>query len=489
MADYLHGAYGEIQTVGSRDALKAPAAIVYVGTAPVYTLEGGASNVNKPVVVENMAEARKKFGWANDWASYTLCEAMQAHLNNSGVGPIILINVLDPAVHKTSTGGTASVTPANGMAVLTGVGDMVLDSLVVKSGGTTKVKGVDYAVRPNYGEGKVTLVELTAGSLGSTALTCTYDKIDVSAVDSDDVIGTTDNAGTNTGLYALKDVYTQTGYIPAFIGCPGFSAVAAVNTAMCNIAQKISNHWNAYCFADLPLIDSSTPITMTTAATYKEAHGYNRENESVYFPMVTGTDNRKYHLSVLAAANFLSLLYEYDGIPYHTASNTEISVTGLYMGEGVNGVYDDDVINKNLNRNGINSACFVGGRWVVWGAHSADYSPATADDVNVAETNRMMLYYVSNDFQHRRPRNVDKPVSKNDLETIVSEEQTRLDALNKIGAILYGTCAYNAELDSRSDIMAGDFSFEFNITTTPQCKSLTAVVNWTDAGFDGYFGV
>ena len=32
-----------------------------------------------------------------------------------------------------------------------------------------------------------------------------------------------------------------------------------------------------------------------------------------------------------------------------------------------------------------------------------------------------------------------------------------------------------------------DYSFTFNVTTTPIAKSLTAIVNWTDAGFVTYF--
>ncbi len=160
----------------------------------------------------------------------------------------------------------------------------------------------------------------------------------------------------------------------------------------------------------------------------------------------------------------------------------------LYMGEDSTGrVYDDYLINNQLNKNGIASAAYVGGRWAIWGCHSADYSYEGGNQINVSETNRMMLYYISNDFQHRRTRDVDKPLTANDIKTIVAEEQTRLDALVKIGALTYGVVHLNAEADARSDIMNGDYSFTFNVTTTPLAKSLTAIVNWTDEGFVTYF--
>ena len=129
----------------------------------------------------------------------------------------------------------------------------------------------------------------------------------------------------------------------------------------------------------------------------------------------------------------------------------------------------------------------MGGRWVIWGCHSADYSLSDGDKLNVSETNRMMLHYISNDFQHRRTRNVDKPLTSNDIKTIVSEEQTRLDALVKIGALTYGEVRLNAEQDASSDIVNGDYSFVFDVTTTPLAKSLTAIVNWTSDGFVTYF--
>ena len=257
----------------------------------------------------------------------------------------------------------------------------------------------------------------------------------------------------------------------------------AVNSA------KINGHWDAYMFVDLPIQYDGTAITLVTAATWKNNNGYNKPNETVYFPLAKGMDGKTYHLSVLAAANFQELLVNQGGIPWKTASNTECSIISkLYIGENDTArVIDDATINELLNKNGIASAAFIGGRWVIWGCHSADFSQSDGDTINVAETNRMMLYYISNDFQQRRGGDVDKPASRNDLRMIVSEEQARLDALLKIGALSYGTVQLNATADDRSDIMQGDYSFTFTVTATPLVKSLTAVVSWTEAGLVTYF--
>ena len=205
----------------------------------------------------------------------------------------------------------------------------------------------------------------------------------------------------------------------------------------------------------------------------------------MFFPMATGTDGKKYHLSVLNAANFQTLYIQNEGVPYMTASNTEIQIQDLYFGEAVtNRVCDDEIINRCLNANGINSAAFCGGHWVIWGMQAASYNHETGDAINVFDTVRMMLYYLTNDFQYRRNANIDGTVTLNTLKTIVSEEQARLDALIGAGALLYGKATAEAAKVGGSDVYHGDFRIRFEITTSPLMKSLTLTAVWTDAGFE-----
>jgi len=489
MADYLHGAYGQILAVGSRVSTAIPSAIVYIGTAPVHMVEGGEKAVNRPILVSNIAEARKKLGYSDDYASYTLCEAMHVHFDLNGVGPLVFINVLDPKKHMASETVSKSLTPENGRIVLAAAEKIILDTVEVQAGETGKVKGEDYVLGYDTDKKLLIISETEKGSLGSTAVSIRYREIDPSAVTTDDVIGTTDGCGLNTGIYAVQNVYQATGYIPSFLLAPGFASIPAVHSVLAENSTKINGHWDSYMLTDLPIQDGEGPVTLASAKQWKNANGYKKENETVYFPMVSGTDGKKYHISVLAAANMQLLLAEQDGIPYRTASNTECGlIENLYLGEeSASRVYDDTTINNQLNKNGIASAAFVGGRWAIWGAHSADYSQDNINSINVSETNRMMLYYISNDFQQRRSRDVDKQLTENDLQSIVAEEQARLDALVKIGALVYGEVHLSVGGDALSDVVNGDFTITFNVTTTPLAKSLTAKVNWTAEGFVTYF--
>ena len=496
MSEYLHGAYGQQKAVGTRVTAEAEGAVVLVGTAPVQDLlpdSDGNWPVNKPILVHDIGEAKKIFGYSDDWTKYTLCEAMHVFLELYGVGPLVLINVLDPkSTHKASSATTKSLTPSSGKITISNAEDIILDTIKVSTQDTPpvdKVKGTDYTAVYNAAKKTIVIQELTAGALGSSALTVEYYTVTASSVSSADIIGATDNLGTNTGLYAIRNVYNLCHVIPSVLLVPGWSEVPAVHTVMAKVTRKIGGHWDAWMFTDIPLSDNGTPITMSTAKTWKDANGYTCNNETVSFPMVLGTDDKKYHLSVIRCANFMELVIENDGIPYHTASNTAAAIiANLWLGSANAGkIYDDLVINEYLNKNGICSAAFLGGKWVIWGAHSAEYDQDNKDEINVAETNYMMLFYLSNNFQDRHVPDVDKPLSANDIQSIVAEEQARLDALVKIKALTYGKAFLNTDEIARSDMYSGDYLFTFDVTTTPIAKSLTVLVNWVNDGFATYF--
>lgn len=486
MSEWKHGAYGDQQAAANKAAARSMNAYVVVGTAPVHNVAGGAARVNKPIVVSDIGEARSLFGYSDDWASYTLCEAMHMFFEVKGVGPLVLVNVLDPAKHKSSTAGSKSMKPENGRMVVAGAENVIFDSVKVAG----KTLNTDYTLSYHHAKKTLTIAEVIPGSLGTETLEVTWDAIDAAAVTETDVIGETDGNGLNTGLFCMKSIYQETGYIPCMLLAPGYSSIPAVHTAMVQNCRKVNRHWDAWMFTDLPLVDAQgTALTLDTANVWRKANGYTAENETVNFPMAEGVDGKYYHLSVVRAANKLELEIANGGIPYHSASNTDIPfIRNLWMGEEARGrVWDDEIINRKLCKNGICSAAYVGGRWALWGASAADYDSETGDAINVSETNRMMLYHISNDFQHRRTRDVDKPLSANDVQTIVAEEQARLDALVKIGALTHGVASLKTDAAARSDMYNGDYLFVFDVTTTPLAKSLSALVNWVDDGFETYF--
>jgi hypothetical protein len=481
---YLHGAYSEIVASTEVSAQQTKAAPLYVGTAPVHTLPNGKTNLNKPVTVTSFNEAVALFGYSEDWAKYTLCEAMYAHFVLGGIAPLVLVNVLDVDDNKSASAVTANKTPAGGRIVLEDAESIILDTISIPD----KELGTDFTTAYDYTRKRITIAEKTTGALGSVSLAVSYYTVDATGVDAATVIGAADGEGNNTGLYCIRDVYTLCGIIPDVLLAPGFSDAKTVHDAMATLSVQVSGHWNTLFYTDLPLTDGEATLTLTTAAAWKATNGYTADNEKTHYPMWAGADSHYYHLSVLAAVNRQRLVHENDNIPYKTPSNTEILLAGApFYGAEVTATPNDELINAKLNANGITSAVFLGGRWVIWGAHTASYTQETATAQNLSETNLAMLHYIANDFQVRRAADVDNPLTRNTMQQIIAEEKARLDALISIGALLYGEVTLIGTPEAVADMMQGDYGFAFTVTTTPISKSLKALLSYTEAGLVTYF--
>ena len=117
---YLHGAYGEIGESKVASVTQADVVAAYIGTAPVNLIRGYADKdlVNMPVKVTNMSEVQSLVGYSDDWETFTLGSAFAEHFDNTvgNVGPIYIVNVLDPAVHKSAQKTTKALTFTDGKA-------------------------------------------------------------------------------------------------------------------------------------------------------------------------------------------------------------------------------------------------------------------------------------------------------------------------------------------------------------------------------------
>ena len=104
---YKHGIDTKRDSDISISTTKATTVQVAVGTAPVNLLDDPKSAVNKPVLVSNKDDVRKSLGVCTNYGSYTLMQTTLASLQKTGVAPVVMINVLDPAKpsHVTAVAG------------------------------------------------------------------------------------------------------------------------------------------------------------------------------------------------------------------------------------------------------------------------------------------------------------------------------------------------------------------------------------------------
>lgn len=534
---YKHGVYAARTASQAKSAPQAEEAVLYVGTAPINLIRGyaGKDLVNSPVKVNTLADAYAKIGYSENWDDYSLNEAVDYHFNNTkhNIGPIYIINVLDPDVHRKASQTTKSVTFTAGKGSFAS-STIILDTLAIAG----KVEGTDYELSYDMSTGEVTIDSSKAETPLTGDVDVAFYEVDATQISSTDIIGAANEDGTVTGLKAVKLLYQKYNAITNIIVCPGFSQIPDVYKAMVSSAQKINSHWDAFVLADIPVSFSTTSynvvtpegtenpktegwyvvddgeyvlttdetvqsgttyyekVTTTTgvdtidkAKTWQAENGYTSEISKVFWPKLKNGE-KVYHLSTVAAAQMLYIDDQHDAIPYVSASNHAVMATGQYFGEGVNNPGFDDQEANALNEVGITTMAYWEGEWKLWGGHTAAYKyGASIDAAFIFDTNMRMLMYCTNGFQKRNAADIDTPLTPAKKESIRIAEQNQLDILKSMGALIGDpTCEFRADENSTNDMLNGDFVWHILVTVTPQMKSATGKVTYTDEGFQALFG-
>ena len=497
MPEYLHGAYGHLDDSVVQDVVTSETAPVYFGTAPVGLVRGweDADVVNAPVKISSLADARSKIGHSEDFAEYTLCEAVAAHFDNGGdgVGPIYVVNVLDPSVHKSSSETSKELVVANGRASFAS-DTVVLDTLKVtdSTGATTYVEGEDYALDYNANNNTVVISAVAGGDLADGSAKCTYTEMDPSAVDADDVVGMVTSDGQYSGIEALALLYQEQFVVPNLLAAPGWSHEKKVYDALVDHSSAINGHWDAFVAADLPLVDEEAEMvdTIAKAVQWKADNNYTSERSMVCWPMAQDADGRRFHVSTLAVVASQRVDQENGGVPFESPSNKAVSAVKQFFGDNSKNRGFDQQTANSLNEKGIATVVGWAGEWVLWGPHTAAYEfgNPSVDPRSIFSTNMRMLMHITNSFQLEWADEIDSPMTRALRDRIVNREQAKLDGYVTVGALIGAPRVYFQEAENPvTSLMEGDFRWDISTTPTPPLKSASAYVAYTDAGFAAYF--
>lgn len=487
---YMYGAYATLGESVAKSAIQAGTTPVYVGVAPINLVRNytDINGVNRPVKLSNFVDAQRKLGYSPDWAKFSLCEPMTAHFNNAlgNIGPIWMINVLDPEVHKKNATTQKQLTLVNGRAEF--VSDtIILDTFAVAD----KVEGLDYSLDYNYTKNTVVFTVLDYNSITSP-VNVTFDEVDLSLITADEIIGGVTANGEVSGLGALKLLYQEHFQVCNLLAAPGWSHDNEVFNALLSAAQKINGHWDAYVMADLPLVgeDDNEVDTITKAIAWSRANGRQNERSKSGWPMAIDSQGQVFHWSTWGMVESMRADFSHNSVPMETCGNKQIPCVRQYFGaESKNAGFDQQEANE-LTQNGISTFVSWGGRFVLWGNHTSAYTyGADLDPRGIFDVSIRMLFHIMNSFQRDWGMYIDEPMTLAMKDRILSVEQEKLDGLVAMGALLGNPqIMFLASENSTTDLMNGDFTFDLGATPTPPFKSGNLRVSYTSDGFTAYFG-
>lgn len=429
-----------------------------VGTAPVNMAD--AANVNKPVLCYSYAEAVAAFGYVpakQDGAvkkfEYSISEFINSQFALFGCAPVIIVNVLDPATHKTAATTTAvTLNAATGAATIAETG-ILPDTVELSNAGTPYVKGTDYELSFDA-DGGLVITSLVDGSgnfkcATGTELKIGAQKVDPSAVDEDDIIGGVDGNGKASGLELVGECFPRFRLVPGLILAPGYSHNPGVAAVMAAKAANINNLFSAIALVDAP---TDTVTQYSGVPEWKNTNNIADPLQVVCWPKCS-LDGVVYHMSTQLAGVICKTDSENDDVPSNSPSNHNYQMTAAVLDDGSEVWLSPDSA-EYLNGQGVVTALnFIGG-WKCWGNRTACY-PANTDVKDAFIVGRRMFSWVRNSLIQTYWPKLDAPLKLRQVETIVDSANIWMNGLTAKEYILGGRVEFRETENDTASLMDG----------------------------------
>lgn len=460
---YQHGVRVLEQPTGVVAPITGTAGLqVVFGTAPINLAKDPTAVTNKPVIAYSWAEAVEQLGYSDDWESYTLCQSMYASFKLFGVAPVIFVNVLDPATHKTavSTPAEVTITAMQGIIKATNVPvpGILKSSVVVKAAADSSsalVLDTDYSL--DFDENGYMVITLLAGGSAASAASVfvTYDKLNPSGVTAANIVGTA-SGNTETGLEVLRQVYPKFGMTPGLLLAPGWSQDADVAIALAAKCEEINGVFSCEGFVD---INSGTGgcTVYSNVKTAKESAAISSPHIMALWPgMQSGS--KHFWASAIWGALTQYIDARNDDVPSLSPSNKALPITGTCLMDSAHTeILLDQTQANSVNAAGVSTAVNLNG-FKSLGNNSAAY-PSTTDPKDRWFCCRRFFSWWGNSFILTYTQKVDDPMDKRLIESVVDSENIRGNAYVSSGKCAAARIEYNEAENPQTDILNGKITF------------------------------
>lgn len=464
LGPFKHGvSWADVPTSVIAPVAAYPGINVVFGSAPLWQVKDGASFVNVPRIYNRFEDAVEELGYSDDWATYDICEHMDAVFVEFGVFPVIYVACNDP------TEGATPLTPKQ-VTLVNGQVDtgekLIAWTIVVKdSAGTiTYVEGTDYTLALSDTETWI-ITRLSTGTIPAddSVLQLSGDKPSTAAITAADIIGGIDpTTGKKSGLEVIEDVFPATSRVPGVIICPKFSSDPLVAAAMEAKSENINGCFACTCLID---VDTSTVEKAQDVNAWKNSNNIVFPRQQCLFgkPALKGATASK-------VFNFASQqgplmqhtdIYRGNDLPYHSPSNKNLRMNALLLADGSEiqmNLFDANM----LNGQGVVTALNWIGGWRSWGNRTAAY-PANTDVKDMFIPVRRMFDYIGNTIVLTIWQKVDEPGNRRLIDAVVNSLQLWLDGLTNQEALLGARIEFRQDENPTTEILNGHYVFHVYI--------------------------
>ena len=468
---YQHGVYTfEVPTSIVPPVTTTAGLTVIVGTAPINLTD--PTLVNKPVLAYSYAEAVQKMGYSTDFDSYTICEAISSHFALYGVGPLVMINVLDPEKHKKS--GEATLDVVDGEAILKQSGVLATSLEITSEDGSTPYAEFETEFDD---DGYLHIFVEATGKIKAS-----FNQLDSAAVTSSDVIGGVSLDGSLKGLELVNEVFPRFRTVPGLLISPKFSTDSAVAAVMKAKVKNINGVFPSMAIVDIP---TDVVRDYTEVPAYKNQNNLNDPNLLVAWPKVS-LGGVQYHMSTQLASEINLTDAQNEGVPYKSPSNKNLQMDACVLADGTEVMLDLTQANY-LNGQGIITALNWTGGWKAWGNETSAY-PDNTDPKDRFISVRRMFINEQNSVILTYWQKVDDPGNPKLIQLVTDSKNIDLNGKAARGFILGGRVEFMETENPVTALMDGTYTFHLYLTPPTPAKEIKWLFEFDPAYFSTLFG-
>ena len=462
MSDFLHGAETIEQKSSNFIINEADISnVIIIGTAPTYLAEVDEELPH----ITNDTESVRYLG--NNIDGFTLPDAVETILQESGGADIYTINVFDNDKHRSSV--DKDITFANGECKLEEIG---IQNLVLNKSEELLTAGVDYKYENNV----ITVLEGGKLETDQNNVKASYKYVDFSKITDSDVIGSTDKDGKRTGLQKIYDIASIYGINPGIIIVPGFTS-KNVRDAVIAICEKIK----AYAYLDC---DNKTTLPIAEKARLNETEGIDLTCSSDRVMLLAPTVKRynSYQDTTLdkpysPVAAGLRVKLDRERNTAKSISNTScVTVKGsqfpIYFK-----LNDKNCDANRFNAQGITTLINYKGDYKIWGTRSACF-PNKNSGIESFESVRRTADFIEKSIENSSIQMVDENITKGFIDDVLNTINNAFakwaNPTDKKNNIIYsGEAWYDAGLNPAESIAAGHIIFPYKFCPLGVAERIT----------------
>lgn len=446
MASYKHGIYISEEATALKPMITVDAPTVVIGCAK-------QGPVSDPTLIHSMSEFEKTFTFSTDFKNYSLCEAADVFFNLYNVAPVIFINCLDPTKHFNEK--TVEVTGLANPVKLSGT---ILSELTITTGnGLITLLPADFTLKDN-------MLTITAqNKIVNDKATVKYKILAPSKVKESDIV---------SGISKVERVYPKLQLVPGTLIAPRWSFKSKVAKSLIGKAKSINGIFKSIAVCDISAASTTSYKDVNTGKT-----NINLVSEWAVacWPQVI-VSKRKYYLSTHAAALMCQVDDRHDGIPYESPSNKILQIDGAAL-------YDKTPVQLTqpeanyINRLGVVTTLNFNGQRL-WGNNTSIY-PSSSDPKDRFIPIRRMFNYVGNTIVTSFFSQIDDPMNRRLIDSVVDRVNDYLHGLEKRGAIMPGSKIYFLEEENPLTSLAdGKIKFHIYLAPPPPAESIDFVLEY-----------